>query len=90
MNELNNFEIKHIISKEDLTIDLKLVLDICGMETVIKMINNLGGLSIYIPKISHLDTLVKKYIKKNPEKTLKEIAKELKVSEPFLKNVTKR
>ena len=83
-------EVYNLITREDLTVDLQLICDICGMEVVIKLIENLGGLSIYVPKISHLDTLVHKYLKKYPQKNYKEIARELSVSEPFLKNVSKR
>jgi hypothetical protein len=83
-------DVFQLISREDLTVDLQLIFDICGMDIVVQLIKNLSGLSIYIPKISHLDTLVEKYIKSHPQKNYKEIAKDLNVSEPYLKNLVKR
>ena len=76
-----------LISESDLTADLKLLSDVCGIETVKTLLRNLNGLSFYIPKISHLDTLVIKYYQLNKEKSYKIIAKELGVSEPYLKNL---
>ncbi len=76
-----------LITDKDLTPDLKLLSDVCGIETVKTLLRNLNGLSFYIPKISHLDTLVIKYYQLNKDKSYKQIARELGVSEPYLKNL---
>ena len=60
------------------------------METVKTILKNISGLNIYIPGIAHLDTLVFKYIKKNPEKTIKQLARELGVSETYIKKIIKK
>lgn len=80
-------DVFELITVSDLTPDLKLLNDVCGLETVKTLLRNLNGLSFYIPKISHLDTLVIKYYTQNNEKSYKLIAKELGVSEPYLKNL---
>jgi len=79
-----------LLSESDLTPDLKILLNVCGIETVKTILKNLAGLSFYVPGISHLDTLVMKYISKYPEKTYKQIAFDLGVSEPYLKSLKKK
>ena len=79
-----------LLSENDLTADLKILYNVCGLETVKIMLKNLSGLNFYVPGISHLDTLVLKYMKKYPEKTFKQLAFELGVSEPYLKGLRKK
>ena len=82
-------EIYNLLSEEDLTPDLKMIADVCGTESVTKMIKNLSGLSFYIPKLSHFDSLVLKYAKSKPEKTMKQLATELNVSLPYIRKIMK-
>ncbi len=79
-----------LLSENDLTADLKILYNVCGLETVKIMLKNLSGLNFYVPGISHLDTLVLKYMKKYPEKTIKQTAFDLGVSEPYLKSLRKK
>ena len=76
-----------IMTEDDMTPDLKMIKETCGQSTVKTLLRNFGGLSFYIPKISRLDSLVRKYMKKNKDKSYKEIAKELNVSLQYLKKV---
>lgn len=75
---------------EDLTSDLEMIEEACGLETVKKMLKDLSGMSIYIPKITRMETLVLKYIKKNSEKSYKQIARELGVTDAYIKNLLRR
>ena len=59
MNILQNLQY------EDLTEDLQMIYDVCGEETVIRLIENLGGLSFYVPKITRFDDLIYRYIRDN-------------------------
>lgn len=79
-----------LLTENDLTPDLKILLDVCGMDTVKIILKKLNGLNLYIPGIAHLDTLVYKYIRKNPDKTTKQLAYELGVSETYLKKLQKK
>ncbi|ROL61548.1 hypothetical protein D9V86_05190 [Bacteroidetes/Chlorobi group bacterium ChocPot_Mid] len=79
-----------LLTESDLTPDLKILLDVCGMETVKLILKNLNGLNIYVPGIAHLDTLVLKYIRKYSDKTTKQLAFELGVSETYLKKLEKK
>lgn len=83
-------EIFEEIEFEDLTEDLKMLAEACGLETVRKILKHFGGLNFYIPKISRLDKFILKYISKNKDKSQKQIARELNVSEYFLRVLQKR
>ena len=48
----------------DLTEDLQMIYDVCGEKVVIQMIENLGGLSFYVPKITS-NVLKEKKIQSN-------------------------
>ncbi len=83
-------DVYQYIVEDDLKGDLRLLSDICGLDTVRVLMKNLGGLSFYIPKITHLDSFVFRYINHNKNKNFKEIAKDLNVSQQFVKTVIKR
>ncbi|ROL56277.1 hypothetical protein D9V84_08900 [Bacteroidetes/Chlorobi group bacterium Naka2016] len=81
---------KDIFSKvevEDLTDDLKLVANACGIETARNLLRHCAGMSIYIPKIARLDKFIERYIKENSTKNFKIIANELGVTEQFIKKL---
>jgi hypothetical protein len=78
------------LTENDLTPDLQLLADTCGMQTVIKLLENFAGLNFYIPKISRLEPFVERYLKQNSQKSIKVLARELGVSEQYLKNMEKR
>jgi len=73
------------ISREDLTEELLLISDICGIETVQLLLRHFSGMSFYIPKISRLDGFIIKYLEDNSAKSCKEIANELSVSEQYIR-----
>ncbi len=75
------------IEQSDLTDDLQIIAEVCGIETVRSLLRNCGGMSIYVPKISRLDNFVFRYMKENKEKTFKQIARELGVSEQYIKKL---
>lgn len=73
------------IKEEDLTPDLKMISDICGIDTVRILLQHFGGLTFYIPKLTRLDDFIKRYISMYRDKSKKTIAKELGVSEQFIR-----
>jgi hypothetical protein len=75
---------------DDLTEDLQLIYDVCGEAMVIKLIENLGGLSFYVPKITRFDDLIYRHIKENKSLTLKKLAMTLGVTEQYLKSIVKK
>lgn len=74
-----------MIRREDLEGDLGILADICGMETVRKVMREMNGLTIYIPKISRLHVFIDRYLEDNPERDLKLIACDLGVSATFIR-----
>ncbi len=74
----------------DLTEDLQMIYDVCGEAVVIQMIENLGGLSFYVPKITRFDDLIYRYIRENKAETLKKLAMRLGVTEQYLKCLVKK
>lgn len=74
---------------EDLNDDLKLIADSCGMDTVRKLLQYCNGLSIYIPKVSRIHSFIARYIDNNSHKPLSALARELDVSQNFLRNIKK-
>lgn len=83
----NQADIFERITKDDLTNDLKILADTCGIEVVQNLLRNCASLTIYVPKISHLDKFIIRYIRENSYKSFKLIAKELGVSEQHIRNV---
>ncbi len=71
----------------DLTDDLKLIANACGIDTVRMLLRYCAGMSIYIPKIARLERFILRYIKENSEKSFKQIARELGVTEQFVKKL---
>lgn len=88
----NNYpnDVYGLIEELDLTPDLVLMSAVIGLGNVIKLIREFQGSSFYIPKITRLDNFIKRYLDTNKEKPIKIIARELGVTESFLKNFHKR
>ncbi|MGA2296023.1 MAG: Mor transcription activator family protein [FCB group bacterium] len=97
MNNENNsnngnvlsMDIFELMTEDDMTPDLKMLCGICGMETMKEILRNFGGLNFYIPKVARLDSLVRKYVKKNRDKENKQIARELNVTVQYLYKILK-
>lgn len=75
------------INEDDLSNDLRMIAEICGIEAVRKMIRELNGLSFYIPKIASLPAFILRYMLSNPDLSLKMIAKRLQVSEHYIRKL---
>lgn len=83
-------DIFDLCRSEDLPQDLQLIERACGLDTVKLFLRKFSGISFYIPKLTRFDTLIIKFIEVNKNKSLKEIASELNVSEQFLRTLIKR
>lgn len=78
------------VESADLNYDLKLIADICGIDTIRLLLQELSGLRIYIPRLSALDKFLMRYIDDNKEKSIKQIARELKISEQHAISMKKK
>jgi len=87
INQTHETDIFNLVKENDLTPDLILMADICGLEAVRQMLRQFPGMGFYIPKLSRLDSFVNRYIKDNLHKPVKILAKDLNVSEQYLKKL---
>ena len=51
-----------LIEQDDLTGDLKLIADSCGMDVVRALLDSCSGVTFYIPNPSAMGNVVKRYI----------------------------
>ena len=66
--------------------NMDIVVELCGFECAKTLIDKLGGLTIYIPKATSVDPLVKKYIRHyRHKKSSRTIALELNINEKTVK-----
>lgn len=73
----------------DLTDDLKIIADECGMETVKIILETFDGTAIYIPTVNNIESLLLKYLRfrenENPRKLRKEIGRSIEYTQDLLK-----
>lgn len=82
-------DVYDMMTLEDLTPDMQILEEMIGLDVLRNILRHYAGLTFYIPKITRFDSLIRKYIKHFPEKPFKQIARELNVSEQFLKKYRK-
>jgi len=71
----------------ELPTDLQIVADKCGIETAFILLKHLQGTSIYIPRIAKLSNYILRYLKENNNKSVKQVAIELGVSENHIRKL---
>ncbi|MFP4544549.1 MAG: hypothetical protein ACLFQU_09960 [Candidatus Kapaibacterium sp.] len=84
---------KHIydsISRDELTPDLQLIADICGLDTVRQLLKEYPGMNFYIPKVTRLDSFVSRIVRENKDSSIKHLALKLGVSEQYLRILRKK
>lgn len=75
------------IMYEDLTEDLQIIADYCGIDPVRNLMRRWQGATFYIPKISHLGKFVRRYIAEHKELTIEQISTYLQVTPQFLRKI---
>lgn len=84
-------KLSEYIEKADLTKNFQSVVDLCGIETALQLIRNMGGEWIYVPDVRHNHTVKMKYIRMNYEnKSVYKIALELGMSIRAVRRAIKR
>lgn len=88
-------QLTDLISIDDLSADMRLIAQSCGLETAKKLIANCPGIQIYIPRPEHVEGLVKKLIVSRygdrdlSDSEIKALAVELRKSPSFLRQVAR-
>ena len=76
------------LREDDLTPDLKILLGVCGMDTVKQILYSLQSTQLYIPKVATLTDFVTRCATENAEKkSVREMAVDIGVSRRYLENV---
>jgi len=83
-------EVVRQIRLDELPDNLSMLAEYCGLDAVQNMLLNLNGGMFYVPRISHLDKFVERYIKENWEKPTSELAKDLNVSLVHVRRMRKK
>jgi Mor family transcriptional regulator len=84
-----------LIAFEDLSPDMRLVAESCGMDVAITLIRNCPGISIYVPRADKMTALVRRYIQQRyegrsiGEAEIKQLAIELQKSPSFVRQVVR-
>ncbi len=78
------------LKESDLTEDLQMVAGLCGMETVRVLMRHFAGMNVYVPKLTRLEQFIRRYLENNSDKTYKQAAFELNVSEMYLRKLRKK
>ena len=76
------------IDYEELPVDLRYVASKLGVKTAVELLRYFQGTSIYVPRISKLTEYVQRYMRNNPDKSFKELAMELNVSENYIRKLS--
>lgn len=87
---MRNDEIIQMLEVQDLPEHFQIVAETCGIETARILIKELGGISISIPKISSLRSLIMRYVMKNASISVKQLAKDLDMNERVVANILKQ
>lgn len=85
---LKKIDLFEFIQKEDLSEDLKMLAEICGMDVVIKLMKNYAGLQFYVPRISSFKNVYKRTIEKESKAiSNKDLAAKFDVSEEYIRKI---
>ena len=75
---MNQFDI--LLQEKYFTSDMKLVAKVIGVEATKKLIAELGGMPIYIPKTESHKNILEEYVKMYPETEAKWLALQFNIS----------
>ena len=75
------------IEYEDMPGDVKLLIDVIGMDSTRKLMKNLGGLGIYIPRTPSLRTTIGKFTNDNNQLTYNELANRCNCSRQHIRDI---
>lgn len=85
---MRNNEILDLLEVEDLTDDMRMVAKTCGIEVVRRLMSQHAGLTIYIPNITKMPDLVKRYLRmKYDGCNAVDIARDLHVSHRYVQGM---
>jgi len=85
---LKKLDLFQQLEKDDLSEDLKMLAEVCGMDVVITLMKSYAGLQFYIPRISSFKNVYKRTIRKESKAmSNKDLAAKLDVSEEYIRKI---
>ena len=88
---MRNEEIIQMLEEKDLPEHFQIVAEVCGIETARLLIKELGGITLSIPMVNSLRTLIERYVSENAKAIpIKKIARELGMNERAVTNILKK
>jgi len=87
---MRNEDIIKMLEEKDLPEHFQIVAEVCGIETARLLIKELGGISLSIPMVNSLRSLIERFISKNSSViSIKKIARELGMNERAVAKIFK-
>ena len=87
---MRNEDIIKMLEEKDLPEHFQIVAEVCGIETARLLIKELGGITLSIPMINSLRSLIERYVSENAKEIpIKKIARELGMNERAVAKIFK-
>ena len=87
---MRNEDIIKMLEEKDLPEHFQIVAEVCGIETARLLIKELGGISLSIPMVNSLRSLIERFISENSSViSIKKIARELGMNERAVAKIFK-
>jgi hypothetical protein len=88
---MRNDKVINMLEENDLPEHFQIVAETCGIETARVLIKELGGITVSVPMVTSLRSLVERYIQENVEEIpIKKIARELGMNERAIANILRK
>ncbi len=88
---MRNEDIIEMLEEQDLPEHFQIVSEVCGIETARLLIKELGGITVSIPMMTSLRSLLERYIKEHGKDiSVKKIARELGMNERAVANIMRK
>lgn len=87
MTKQNN--IYSSIRRDELSDDMGLLADLCGLDNIQKIMEAYHGLSFYVPQVTYHHKFIMRYLKEHRNQPIKKLAVYLGVSEVYVRNQLK-
>jgi len=88
---MRNNDVLNMLEEKDLPEHFQIVAETCGIETARVLIKELGGITVSIPMITSLRSVLERYILENVEEIpIKKIARDLGMNERAIGNILKK
>ena len=88
---MRNEDIIEMLEEKDLPEHFQIVAEVCGIETARLLIKELGGITLSIPMVNSLRTLIERYVSENAKEIpIKKIARELGMNERAVAKIIKK